>query len=297
MATTTYAQKGRKQELSDIVDNISPKTTPFQAMIGSTPVKSKLFEWTEEALSNPKDNAAVEGADAGEGDDNILAEKQNYTQIFTKTVKLTGTSQANQLAGNVQTMAHQVALRAAELKKDIEYAYLGTGQIANAGSSAAARRTAGYQAQASTVVDLDGPLTEDALEDVLLTIMEAGGTPDVVMAHPRLISALARTVSGDRIREATDVSSKLNTKVVKFISNAGEVEFHPNLFCKWDTASKTGDVMVFDSSKWDECVLRPYKVEELAKTGDSDAKLLVVEKGLKCRASKSAGLITNVKLA
>lgn len=298
MATTTYVQKGQHKELSDIVENIAPVDTPFQSMIGKSKSGNTLFNWTEEDLASVGDNALIEGADAPAATDNILVERQNYTQIFAKTVSLSGSSQANSLAGDVQTMAHQVALRAKEIKRDVENAYVGTGQAAAAGTSAAARKTAGYQAQvdADNVIDKAGAaVTEADIQEVLVRLYEAGATPDVIMCHPRLRVAVTNVLTdkSGRIRDLAD-STKLVNSISVYTSDVGEVELHNNRFVKFDTTAGTGDILIFDSSMWEEVVLRPYKVEELAKTGDSDKKMLVVEKGLKNRAFNSAGLITGV---
>ena len=299
MAQNTYTQKGQHKELSDIVENIDPTATPFQSMIGSGKVAYVLFNWTEEGLAAPAANAQVEGADAPAHVDNILAERLNYTQIFSKSVVLSGSSQVNKLAGDVQTMAHQVALRAKELKRDVEFAYVGTGQAAAAGTSATARKTAGYQAQidAANVLDKAGvAVTEADIQEVLVRLFEAGANPDVIMCHPRLRVALTNILSDKtgRIRDL-QASKKLVNSITVYESDVGTVEIHNNIFCKYDSGTGIGDILIFDSSMWSEEVLRSYKVEDLAKTGDADRKQLIVEKGLKNKNFKSSALITNVK--
>lgn len=299
MTTTSYVQKGQHKELSDIVENISPVDTPFQSMIGKGKVGNTVFNWTEEDLASVSDNAAIEGANAAAAVDNILTERLNYTQIFTKTVVLSGTSQFNKLAGDVQTMAHQVALRAKEIKRDVEHAYVGTGQAAAAGTSATARKTAGYQAQvapANVIDKASTAVTEADIQELLTRLYEAGATPDVIMCHPRLRVAVTNVLQGmtNRIRDLA-ASTKLVSSITVYTSDVGEVEIHNNRFCKYDAGTGVGDILIFDSSMWEEAVLRPYKVSDLGKEGDADRKQLVVEKGLKNRNFKSAGLITNCK--
>lgn len=296
MTTTTYVQKGQHKDLSDIVENISPSATPFQTVIGRGKAIQTLINWTEEELAAVGENAAIEGADAGEGADNILQERSNYTQIFTKVINLSGTSQSAKLAGNTQTMAHQVALRAKELKRDVEYAYVGSGQAAAAGTSATARKTAGFHAQcdAANVIDKAGAaVTEADFNELLIRLHEAGATPDYVMMHPRVRAALVAVLSdkSGRIRDLADGTELVND-IVTYTSVVGTVKLVNNLFCKF--AAGKGDILAFDSSMWEEAVLRPYKVEQLAKTGDADKKMLVVEKALKNRNFKSAGLIKDV---
>lgn len=174
--TLTSAQKGVHKELSDIVSNISPEETPFQGAIGKGKVENVLFEWTEESLADVAENALAEGADAPAHVDNLLTERQNRTQIFAKTVELSTSSQRNRLAGATQAMAHQVGLRAKELKRDVEHAYVGSAQAAS--NSGGVRKTASYQAQidAGSIKDMaSAAITEDDFNDLLCTLRENGG--------------------------------------------------------------------------------------------------------------------------
>jgi len=298
---STAAQTAQHKSLSDIVKNISPEKTPFITLIGSESVDNVLFYWAEEELAPFAANAQKEGADAREHVDNLLIERQNYTQIFTKTVRLSGSSMKNSIAGNKQTLANQVMLRAKELKLDMEYAFVGTGQVQTAETATAGRITAGFQAQvhASNKVDKAGsPITEDDLVEVLTRITVAGGTPEYVMAHPRIINALIKVLSADgtgRIRDLENGTTLVNN-IVEYISNVGTVRLVNNLVCKYDAEAGTGDILVFDSSMWSVVTLRPYALEELAKTGDAEARLLVTEVGLKNKASKASAVISNIKI-
>lgn len=288
MATTATILKGQHKELSDIVSNISPFDTPFQTLIGTGKVKNYLFNWTEEKLADAADNAHAEGAAAGEGDDNLLIERDNFAQIFRKTVELTGTAQATAVAGGVEKLAHQVELRAKELKRDVERAYLGTGQEKS--SAAGIRKTAGFHAQveAEHIVDAAGaPITEDMVRDLLAKLYEAGAEPRVIMTTPRGKVALAKALEVNRQRHMD--TDKAVAGVDMYDSDFGAVEIYANRFCR------EGDILVMDTSLWSEEVLRSYKIEKMAKVGDSDKRLLLVEKGLKCKNRLGNGAFVNVK--
>lgn len=286
MATVSTALKGQHKELSDVVKNLDIYKTPFQALIGSEKVSNTLFSWTEEELAAAGDNAHAEGAEATGGSDNILIERMNYAQIFRKEVKLTGTAQATKLAGNVQKMAHQVELRSRELKRDIEKAYL-SGTVM---SASGVRKTSGFKAQidASLVQPLE-TITEDALRVLLADLHANGGTPNVIMTTPRGKVALGKALEASRIRDIGD-AQKAVAGVSTYLSDFGPLEIHSNIFCE------EGDILVMDTALWKESVFRAYKLDTLAKTGDADARLLVVEKGLKCLHAKAAGAaFTGVK--
>lgn len=278
--TISTAMKGQHKELSDVVSNLDMYKTPFQALIGSEKVSNTLFNWTEEQLADAGDNAWAEGAAGTDGDVNELIERDNYVQIFRKDVKLSGTAQSMKLAGNVQKMAHQVELRSRELKRDIEKAYLG-GAVKSA--TAGVRKTAGFKAQIdATLVQPLAEITEDALRVLLADLHANGGTPNVIMTTPRGKVALGKALESTRIRDISD-KQKAVAGVSTYLSDFGPLEIHSNIHCE------EGDILVMDTALWTECVFRAYKLETLAKTGDVDARMLVVEKGLKCLNAKAAG--------
>ena len=47
---TTYSAKGIRENLANIIYNISPEETPFQSNIGKDSVQNTLYEWQTDAL-------------------------------------------------------------------------------------------------------------------------------------------------------------------------------------------------------------------------------------------------------
>jgi hypothetical protein len=47
---TTYSAKGIRENLSNIIYNISPEETPFQSNIGKDSVQNTLYEWQTDSL-------------------------------------------------------------------------------------------------------------------------------------------------------------------------------------------------------------------------------------------------------
>jgi hypothetical protein len=81
---TTYEQVGKKEDVSDIISNISPTKTPFQSAIGSDKVDNTLFQWQEDSLRSVQDNAKAEGADAADIVVVPTVMRNNQTQILTR---------------------------------------------------------------------------------------------------------------------------------------------------------------------------------------------------------------------
>ena len=58
-----------REDLSNIIYNISPETTPFMSNIGRDTADNTYFEWqTDVLVAADTGSAVVEGADAGDTD-------------------------------------------------------------------------------------------------------------------------------------------------------------------------------------------------------------------------------------
>ena len=137
----TYGAVGIREDLSNIIYNISPEDTPFMSGIGKSSCDNTYFEWQIDALADPAANRQVEGDDA-----TVLAVEEpdrvgNYTQISSKAVRSSGTAEAVDFAGRKSTQAYQMAKRAKELKLDMESMLLGAATAPSAGTSSTARAT------------------------------------------------------------------------------------------------------------------------------------------------------------
>jgi hypothetical protein len=58
---TSYDVVGKKEDISDVISNISPTKTPFQTMIGGDTADNTVFQWQEDSLRDAAANAQVEG--------------------------------------------------------------------------------------------------------------------------------------------------------------------------------------------------------------------------------------------
>jgi hypothetical protein len=287
---TTYTAVGNREDLSDIITNISPTQTPIYSLIGRTVAKATYHEWLEDELAAPGANAQVEGADFS----GIIqaptarVRKGNYTQIFSKGYGVSGTQEVVLKAGIKSEIAYQMAKAMKEIARDVEYAII-TNAAAVAGDATTARQMGGIPAFVTTnVTDAGGvALTEDMLNDAIQASWKAGGEPDTVVVsgkNKRAISGftagVTKTVSADdkRLIAAVDVYES-DFGMVKIIAD------------RWmpDT-----DLFVLDKSYLKVAYLRPFKQEEVAKTGDRTEKVIVGELTLEVRAEKAQARITNL---
>ena len=140
----TYDATAIREDLSDVIYDISPTDTPFMSSIaGKGSVSNTLFEWQTEALAAAViNNYHVEGAAAGTAATTATTRVTNQTQISKKVVEVTGTHETVNNAGKKSEMAHQLAKASKELKRDMEGSLLADNAAAAVNASTA-RETRG----------------------------------------------------------------------------------------------------------------------------------------------------------
>jgi len=202
---TTYSAKGIREDLSNVITNISPEETPYQSNIGRETISNTLFEWQSDSLADAGSNSALEGDDVSTFDAvTATVRLTNYAQISRKTIVLSNTEEVVNKAGRRSELAYQIAKRGSELKRDQEFILL-NGGVAVAGNTTTARVTASLGAFVKTNTDkqtngvdpsyttlpnsarTDGNVrtfTETILKNVIQKVWTAGGTPKILMTGP-----------------------------------------------------------------------------------------------------------------
>ncbi|MHC2284431.1 SU10 major capsid protein [Bradyrhizobium barranii] len=272
---------GIKEEVSDVITNLSPRKTPFQNGIGNEKVTQPLFQWQEDSLRAPATNAAVEGADASFITAVPTVMRNNYTQIFTEAVQVSDRADIVSTYGRKREMAYQMAKSSAAIKRDREIALIGNAQVKAAGSSSVASTMASFQQQldSSTVSYMGAStnLSEAGLVTALQSAFVAGAEPTRIMVTPSnsvIISAFASAAG--RYRTITGSDAKKIVNVVNlYVSPFGEQKVEIN---RWLKAKNT---LIYDPDMWTNITLRPWERKELAKTGDSSKAMLLGEFSLK----------------
>lgn len=309
---TTYSAKGIREDLSNVITNISPEETPYMSNIGRENVSNSLFEYQTDVLAAAATNAQLEGDDVTSFDAvTATVRLQNYAQISRKTIILSATEETVNKAGRRSELAYQIAKRGSELKRDQEFSFL-NGAVAAAGSTTVARTTASLQAFLKTNVDMqtnganpsyttlpssartDGNVrtfTETILKNVIQQVWTSGGTPKILMVGPvnkQRVSGFSGIASS---RFNIDGGAKPATIVGAadvYVSDFGNVQVVPNRF------QRERDAFVIDPDYAKMTVLRPYQQIELAKTGDAEKRMLIVEFGHKVLAETAHGIAADL---
>ena len=215
----------------------------------------------------------------------------NSCQINQKSVAVSGTQDAVNKAGMSKELAYRVVLHGKEIKRDLETALLQNTQAVT-GSTTVARQANGVTGFVTTnTTTITTALTIADVNGILEDCWDEGGDPDVLMGNgntKRLLSALAHSVTG------TNISWDVNSANKQFVSaidiwdgDFGVQKIVPNRF------DATLTVKALQMDYWKLAELRPMAISQLAKTGDTEKRMLNSEctlgvSGRKCQRHPDA---------
>ena len=285
----TFDQVGKREDVEDIIYDISPTDTPMLTSIGTSTAGATLHQWLQDSLAPVATNANVEGADAGTASTVTQTTKTANTQIFDKVVQVSGTAEAVGTYGRTSDLAYAIAKAGKEIKRDIEHSFVGAGQAGTAGNSSTARQltSAANQISAATTntAGSNRALTEALVLDVAQKVYEKGGDAtqmQVTPSHSVVVAGFA-TASGRQrdFGSSTTVVNAVDILVTPF----GTLSVVPNRLLDANTA------LILDTEYWSRAVLRPMQTVVLAKTGDSDKRQMLTELTLVCEHDEASGKI------
>ena len=286
---TSYDTVGTKEDVSDVITNLSPTKTPFQSMIGSDTCHHRTFSWLEDSLRAVQVNAKIEGFTASDATLTPPVSRSNVTQILEKTFKISNTEEVVDKYGRAKESAYQTVIAGEETKRDLENAMVGLDQAAVAGDNSTARQMASALQQIHANVTVAGgtaALTETKLLSLGQACYNEGADPSVFMIKPAdsLIVAGFTGASG-RSRNFNDNAKTLTNVVNLYVSPFGEYKVVLNRFLK------TTHALLLDPSMWQQVTLRNWTRTTLAVDGDNIKQMLVGEKSLKHKNFKASGMI------
>jgi hypothetical protein len=314
MATyQTYTAIGQREDLSDVIYNISPTDTPFMSSVGKTKATAVYHEWQTDSLAAATlSNFAVEGATASDATMSPTTRVGNRTQIAQKTIKISGTLQSVDKAGRKSEKAYQLAKASAEIKRDMETSVL-SNQIASNGDSTTARKLGGLQAwlnsnysggtdgvagSLGTTARVNGTnrtFTEALLQSVVKSVYSSGGNPKVLMvnpAHKQVVSAFAG-IAAQRFMAPSNSPTTIVAAADVYMSDFGTISVVPNRFMT-STNSCDETAFVLDPDMAAIAYLRPFQTNELAVTGDNESTQLLAEYTLEIKNQAAHGIIADL---
>jgi hypothetical protein len=236
--------------------------------------------------------ARLEGADSDPIGYTDLSTNSNYTQIFHKEIKQTGTAPYQDRWGMTDQMQYESAKSIPEMMRLIERT-LQYGKR-SAGSTTTPRMMGGYQEfittnKASGANMSVSSLIPGIIEDAVELVYNAGGAGDFL--------AIVNPATYQKIKNAYDSSSyvryapeqnRFGTLVDRIVTPFGDVSF---VIDRWQLSNL---IPILKLDNVGMLTLRPWQVEDLAKTGDAEKKQLVGEYTFCLKLQKSHALLTAV---
>lgn len=264
---------------------------------------------TAEALANAQKliilgNAALEGADKPEARFTNRVRRQNYTQIFTAGVQVSGSQLAVNTIGIADEMDYQKQERLRELLRDLENSVInGAAPAANQQGGATIRRTMNgiVRSIATNVfapgldgIPIGGGAGEDELSEAVLNAAlrrvweQSAGTIDTILvggAQKRRINSFIGEQRGyapkdENFRELVNV----------YESDFGVCRV---IMSRW---APPDSVMLLDSSRISVMPLagRSFHFKKLASNGDSEAGQVIGEYTLQFMNENAHAQITGL---
>ena len=306
---STYDAIGNREDLSDIIYDISPTQTPFISCIAHGTATATNHEWQTDSLATASaSNAVIEGEDATTTAAIPTVRLGNITQISDKVPRVTRTQRQIDSAGRGDEMDYQIMKMAKELKRDMESALLANNAKVT-GSESVPRELAGVESWLATNfdggvgavaptgdgTDANTPGTNRAFDEadlktVLASIWDEGGEPDTIMVGSTIKQATSGIVNGGTAGAAQRIvdgnSATVQTAIDIYVSDFGSLALIPNRF------QVQTSMLVLQMDMWSMATIAEFEEHELAKTGDSDRVQILSEYTLEARNEKSSGIIT-----
>lgn len=305
----SYDAKGIREDLEDVIYQISPEETPFYSACKKVKASNTLHEWQTDTLRASADNKHIEGDDTASEARAATVRLGNYTQIFKNSVSIPDTDEGLKKAGRAAEQAYQTLKIAKEQKLDIEAA-LFANNARVAGNATTARELAGAPAwlvtnstneTGNSGADPTGDGTDARTDDgtavafsqarfdaTMQSIWAQGGKPDAVyLSSFQMNIALGFTGNNNQRSQVQAGDEKVVKSLAVYVTPWGTVEFVPT------RENRSRDVFIMQNDMWAVGVLRPTKNTALAKTGDSTRRQVLTELTLICKNEKASGIIAD----
>ena len=212
----------------------------------------------------------------------------NYTQIFQKGLKLSGTEMVIDEFGYESAWTYQANKGVPEKLRLIESAIFHG--IRAAGTATTPRSFGGLPTFiTNNSTSAGGALAKSHIDYVAEQVRLDGGLPDLFVCHPSIANDLRTLLDTSSWVRLTLENNVFGMNAIDQIrTQYGNLSLVESLWCP------TAKAYLLDSSKIGLYTLRPFGWEPLGKTGDFKAAELVGEFSLALANDKAHGVVTGI---
>lgn len=334
-AFATYAATGNREDLSNAIYNIDPFDTPVMSAARRRNVKNRWFDWQTEFLPTVNlTNAQPEGFNLNTFQDAATPtiRQQGVAQISKRDATVSGSQEEADAAGKGSEMAHQMAIISKVLKSDMESImcsrqarvdetsgnaplarmtesiphWLGravdrngvsglTKTVATAGGAVVgvfgAVGTSGLPATnvgAMTAPAAPVSIAESMVGDAMQLAYTNGASPTLLIVPPgpkRTISTFVGRSTTQVLVGKTEVVSTVDVIATDF----GRIKVIPSRWLPVDIG------LLIDPDYIAVAFYRSFRQYLMARTGDAENRMIVVEWGVEMRNPLAHVLLNGIK--
>ncbi len=310
--TVTNSSVGLREDLENVIYDISPTDTPFMSMGSRTDAIAVNHEWQTDSLAAAADNFNQEGATLTAASAAATTRVGNICQISLKTTLVSGTLDAVSKAGRKEELAYQMSKRSKELKRDMERALVGV-NVAKDPMDAddAIRKLGSLTTWVNTNIDKasnasqgsgagaaarsDGSaraFTETLLKAAIVSAYDEGADIKYLMMAPsakQTFSSFVGVGGASGVSNFTDTSDqRIIGGMDVYVSDFGEMAVVPNRF------QRARDVWLLDPEYYGVAYLRPFFQREVASTSDGEQRAIIAEYTLVVKNEKALGAVYDI---
>ena len=305
-AFDTYSATADREQLSDVIYNISPQATPFMSSIGKNSIKNVVFDWQTETLPTASGSGQLEGFELSRSAATATTRVSNVAMISSRDATVTGSQNASDPAGKRSEMAHQLAIMSKAIKRDMETALCQKG-AKTTGNATTARVTGGFESWMTSNVSrgsggsgsgagaapTDGTqrdLTETLLKAVLQSCFTNGGEPSMAICGPVNKQKISGFTGRSQARQFVDANT-VEASVSIYASDFGELKIVPS------NLSRERSLLLVDPEFAKVSFLRDFQTVDISTIGDAETKMIVVEYGLEMSNEAAHGIVADLNVS
>lgn len=294
---TTFYDASRREDLLDIVADLTPDDTPLATMLKTSTAKDTVHQWLEDYITPPTSvTFAAEGAAATYSALTQPQRDRNLTATLTETFRVSGTELAVTPAGG-DPMDYQAGKALRNWKMKQEYALV-NGALAS-GVSGTAAGMAGLVNVITTLAterNSGTSLSETEFQDMHQASWEKGGTDnafDLVLVPFNLKRKIDGFTAG-ATKYVDQSDKKLTQPVAIYETSAGvarimQHRYVPGTNASVPTAISSANAFIgIKEDKYRVAYLRKPFREQLAKDGDRENGQIVGEFTLEYLGERSS---------
>ena len=289
----TYGDDTRREDLLDLIADVSPSDNPLSTMLATTEAKQTTHEWLEDYTSRPVANTgSVEGFEATFSDLTQPSRRRNITQIINETFKVSDTSRAVDHAGQADPFSYHRDKGMERWKNRLEFAIV-RGALTS-GQSGTTQTLIGIEAVVTS--HQTNRLSGTSLSESELNAMQydvavdvgANRVPDSVYTTLQLRQKISTFTAGNTRYVDAD-KERLIRKVMVYEGDFGPMRIFGHKDVSVSAATPGPRVLLVreDSFKVAYLTDRRPKFKELPDNGDYRAGMIVGEATLEYLAERA----------